>query len=75
MLDQGVRHNGNPVLVPLAGMHDDLPVVEIHVLDTQAQIFHFPHTGATEHVCDQSVDAVHEPQEPGIKASLYINMT
>ena len=57
MSPEGFRQDRHPVLVTLAGPHRDLAVVEVDILDAQAQTFHLPHAGAVNEAGDQTVDA------------------
>lgn len=52
-----LRQHRAPILLPLAVTDDNLPVLEIHVLDAQATAFHQSQTRAVEERCHQAVRA------------------
>ena len=54
-LDQRCGQHGDTVLVALAGAHANLPIIEIDVLDPQAQALHLSHAGTIQQPGYQAV--------------------
>ena len=57
LIDHDIGQHRNPVFFPLAVTHNNLPVAEINILDTQPYAFHDPQSGAVQHL-------PHEPFDP-----------
>ena len=58
---EGLREYGHPILAAFAIPHDDLALLEVDVLDAQAEAFHQPQAAAVEQFGHQPLCAREEP--------------
>ena len=63
-LEQGVGEHGEAVIFSLAISHDDLVIVKIQILNTQAQDFHEAEAAAVHKLGHELMDPVHLRDHP-----------
>jgi hypothetical protein len=58
------RENGHPVFLPLTVANDDLSLVEIDILDPQAQALHETKPGTIQQFRHEKRGPLHPAEEP-----------
>lgn len=54
-----VGKNGAPSHVPLSCTHKKLPIVKVHILDTQPQAFRLSYASSVKQVRNEAINAMH----------------